>query len=285
MMDRAVRFVQGRDYLLKDLYMAGDFHSFVKVLRGAKYNKSDQAACFIWWAEHRDNKPSISMNEICAYFEKARLAQPNRSRLEQDLRETRHLTRDKIGRYQLTHDGVQEGNLLFETFRLQDGVEDIASQISVKHCPYIGEGDIADARKMADVYLSLFCLENSVRRHIEKVLSQNLGDNWWEIAASSSMKRKEQDRRSNEEQNKWIPSRSNAGPLYSLDWPDLVTLMRKYEDLFKGSLPDTNFLYRFSDLGNLRNVVAHNGVIEEPMQFRRIELALHDWTKQIQARA
>jgi hypothetical protein len=161
-------------------------------------------------------------------------------------------------------------------------MEDVASQVSLNHCPYIGEEDMVDARKMAGVYLSLFCLENSLRRHIEKVLSQNLGDNWWELAASSSMKRKEQDRRSNETQNKWIPSRSTAGPLYSLDWPDLVTIIRKYEELFKRTIPDINFLHRFSDLGNLRNVVAHNGIIDEPMQFRRIELALHDWAKQIQ---
>jgi hypothetical protein len=134
---------------------------------------------------------------------------------------------------------------------------------------------------MAAVYVSLFCLENSVRRHIEITLSRHLGRSWWEAAASSSMKRKEQERRINEAQNKWIPSRSAAGPLYSLDWPDLVTLMRKYEEFFRGSIPDINFLHRFMDLGNLRNVVAHNGVIDEPMQFSRINLALHDWTKQI----
>jgi hypothetical protein len=134
---------------------------------------------------------------------------------------------------------------------------------------------------MAAVYVSLFCLENSVRRHIELTLSRHLGHDWWDNAASASMKRKEQDRRNNETQNKWIPARSGAGPLYSLDWPDLVTLMRKYEELFKASIPDINFLHRFNDLGNLRNVVAHNGVIDEPMQFSRINLALHDWSRQI----
>jgi len=163
-------------------------------------------------------------------------------------------------------------------------VGDIISEINVRSCPYIKEKDIEDGRKMADVYLSLFCLENSIRRHIEKILFGALGNDWWEVAASSSMKRKEQDRRSNEAQNKWIPSRSSAGALYSLDWSDLVTLMRKYEDLFRGSIPDVNFLHRFSDLGNLRNVIAHNGVIDDPMQFKRIELALHDWAKQLDMR-
>jgi hypothetical protein len=120
-----------------------------------------------------------------------------------------------------------------------------------------------------------------MRRHVENVLSRNLGENWWELAASLSMKRKEEDRRNNEMQNKWIPSRSTAGPLYSLDWPDLVTLIRKFPEMFGQSIPDINFLHRFSDLGNLRNVVAHNGVIDEPMQLNRIDLALHDWSKQI----
>lgn len=263
--------------------MPTDFQTFVKTILDKKFNKADQAACFMWWAEHRDQRSPLSMEEICVYFEKARLAQPNRSRLEKDLRGIRYVTRDKAGRYQLTHDGIQGGNELFADFRPQISTQELVAEISIAQCPYISDNDVADARKMAGVYVSLFCLENSLRRHIEKVLSRNVGDNWWEAAASSSMKRKEQDRRNNEMQNKWIPTRSDAGPLYSLDWSDLVTLMRKYEELFKKTIPDINFLHRFSDLGNLRNVVAHNGIIEEPMQFRRIELALHDWSRQISA--
>lgn len=261
--------------------MPPDFSEFVRILVESKFGKADQAACFIWWAEHRDNRSSISMDEICTYFDQARLAQPNRSRLERDLRALRYVTRDKAGRYRLNHEGVRGGKDLFERFLLPASMDGIVSEIDIGRCPYISENDVGDGRKMAEVYLSLFCLENSVRRHIEKILSQALGNDWWESAASSSMKRKEQERRNNEVQNKWIPSRSDAGPLYSLDWPDLVTLMRKYEDLFKGSIPDVNFLHRFADLGNVRNVIAHNGVIDDPMQFKRIELALHDWAKQI----
>jgi len=166
-----------------------------------------------------------------------------------------------------------------ETILAERTAESVVSEIDLTRCPYISDSDLADARKMAELHVALFSLENSVRRHIEKVLSVGLGHNWWDQAASASMKRKEQDRRANEVQNKWIPSRSS--PLYSLDWPDLVTLMRKYEDLFRPSIGDVNFLHRFADLGNLRNVVAHNGVIDEPMQFRRVELAIHDWIKQI----
>ncbi len=261
--------------------MHPDFDAFVQDMLGSMFDKTGQAACFIWWAEQRDGKQSLSMDEICDYFSTARLAQPNRTRLERDFRRSADVTRNKDRRYGLTRDGIQTRDTRFSNFIFAQNVGDLISEIHIDQCPYIGDGDIADARKMADLYVTLFCLENSIRRHVEDVLAKALGTTWWDTAASASMKRKEQDRRNNEQQNKWIPSRSTLGPLYALDWSDLVTLMRKYENLFKDTISDINFLHRFSDLGNVRNVIAHNGVIDDPMQFKRIELAFHDWSKQI----
>ena len=257
------------------------FDSFVRAVLEARLDKAGHAACLMWWAEHHDGKVGLSMDEICTYFSRARLAQPNRTRLDQDLRRERYATRDRRGLYTLTQSSIEEGKRLFAAFLPEEKINDLFSAIEIRKCPYIADTDIADARQMASVYVTLFCLENSIRRHIERVLSSNLGDNWWDVAASASMKRKEQDRLVNENQNRWIPSRSNLGPLYSVDWTDLATLIRKYESWFKESIPDTNFLHRFSDLGNLRNVVAHNGVIAEGMQFKRVELAIHDWIKQV----
>ncbi len=257
------------------------FDSFVQAALEVGLDKASQAASFVWWAEHHDGKPAVSMDEICGYFDRARLARPNRTRLDQDLKSDRYVARDKFGLFRLTLRGIQEGGQLFSEFLPQEKIGDLLSGIEIHKCPYISDEDVADARKMADVYLTLFCLENSIRRHIASILSSNLGDNWWDIAASASMKRKEQDRLANEKQNRWIPTRSDLGPLYSVDWSDLTTLMRKYEGLFRASISDINFLHRFSDLGNLRNVVAHNGVIGEAMQIRRVELAFHDWIKQV----
>ncbi|MBS0535428.1 MAG: hypothetical protein JSR72_15325 [Proteobacteria bacterium] len=258
-----------------------DFHKFVEVLKEAKLGKAGEAASFVWWAEHRDNKRGLLMSEICDYFDKARLAQPNKSRLEGDLRKARFVTRDKVLRYHLTRDGLKEGVKLFHLFIRDQTNEEIISAIPVNKIPYISDADIADARRMAALYVSLFCLENSIRRHIQSTLEVSLGPDWWNVAASNSMKRKEEDRRKNENENRWIPSRSDSGPLYALDWSDLVTLMRKYETLFRETIPDVNFSHRFSDLGNLRNVVAHNGVISDAIQFSRVELAAHDWIKQL----
>jgi hypothetical protein len=172
-------------------------------------------------------------------------------------------------------------NRLFGNFISKQSASELIANVQIQDCPYVTGSDIVDAKQMAELHVILFCLENSMRRHIERTLKAHLSEQWWEIAASASMKRKEQDRRANEEQNRWVPARADSGPLYSLDWNDLVTLVRKYEHAFKSSIPDINFLHRFQDLGNLRNVVAHNGVISDSMQFRRVELAFHDWTRQI----
>jgi len=261
--------------------MADDFKAFIKRVAETQPEKVGQATSLIWWAEHRDGKASLSMNEICAYFDKARLPQPNTTRLDGDLRRSRFVKRVNGKRFQLSHEGIQEGVSSYPEFVPVQHPSDLISELTISACPYIDENDIADAKKMAELYVALFFLENSLRRHIERILSQSFGIDWWEKTASSSMKRKEQDRRKNEEQNKWIPTRSDAGPLYSLDWSDLVTLIRKHESIFLPTIGDINFLHRFSDLGNLRNVVAHNGVIDEQMQFERVKLAFFDWAKQV----
>jgi hypothetical protein len=267
--------------------MALHFSNFAKAVVRADLEKVEQAAAFLWWAEKRESKPATAISEVCSYFTEARLPKPNRTRLDKDLRRSKLISRVNGDRFRLSHYGLDWGSELFGVFAINEFIEaeqtagDVISEIDLARCPYINEDDLEDGKKMAELHVALFSLENSVRRHIEAVLTAGLGQDWWDHAASASMKRKEQDRRANEAQHKWIPSRSSYGPLYSLDWPDLITLMRKNEELFRASIGDINFLHRFADLGNLRNVVAHNGVIDEPMQFRRVELAIHDWIKQV----
>jgi hypothetical protein len=261
--------------------MSLDFNLFSKKVLDADLGKVGQAASFIWWAEQHDGKPSVSMQEISGYFVKARLVPPNRTRMEGELRKSKHVIRVQGSRFQPSHDGIQQAAVLFPEFFVKQKADDLISDFALDKCPYIADSDIADAKTMAELYIVLFSLENSIRRHIENVLFTNIGPDWWDKAASASMKRKESERRTNETQNKWIPSRANSGPLYSLDWSDLVTLMRKHEEMFRPSISNVNFLHRFEDLGNLRNVVAHNGVIGEPMQFARVKLAFHDWVRQV----
>jgi hypothetical protein len=120
-----------------------------------------------------------------------------------------------------------------------------------------------------------------MRRLIDMVLSAHLGNEWWDTAAAQAHKRKHSDRLEKEQSRKWLPSRSELGPLYSLDWSDLITLMRKYEVQFLPFIGDIDFLHRYADLGLLRHVVAHHGFVDNSHDFERVRLALHDWQTQI----
>ena len=120
-----------------------------------------------------------------------------------------------------------------------------------------------------------------MRGLIETILSSELGSDWWDIASNASMKRKHAIRIQNENIKKWAPARSDFGPLYALDWPDLLTLMRKYPIHFEPYVKDINFLHRYDDAGTFRNVVAHNGVLREDDDFDLIRIYYKNWIKQL----
>lgn len=147
--------------------------------------------------------------------------------------------------------------------------------------PFIDSSYVDDLQKMLDLYAALHVLENSMRRLIERTLAAKLGDQWWEAAASEPQKRKHRERLDKESTKKWLPARSGLGPLYSLDWGDLISIMRKYERYFTPLIGDVGFLHRYADLGMLRHVVAHHGFIDNPRDFERVSLYLHDWQLQV----
>lgn len=147
--------------------------------------------------------------------------------------------------------------------------------------PFIDSDYVRDLEKMVSFYAALHTLENSMRRLIAAVLESKFGPEWWQEAANISQKKKHSDRLDKEQRRQWLPARSSLGPLYSLDWSDLIGIMRRYESDFVPFVGEIDFLHRFADLGLLRHVVAHNGFIDDQTQLQRVSLALHDWQKQV----
>ena len=142
------------------------------------------------------------------------------------------------------------------------------------------EEDIEAAKNMSKLYYQLHLFENSVRSFMEKVFIMELGENWWDQVSNSSNKQKHSRRLENEISKKWLPSRTEKGPLYSLDWIDLVKMMIRKEEHFENYFSDTNFFHRFADLYGLRNVIAHNGYFDDHESLTRIQLCINDWIKQ-----
>lgn len=150
----------------------------------------------------------------------------------------------------------------------------------LRSAPFITPAYLASLDKQAELYKAVHVLENSMRCLIQKVLEKHLGADWWDTSASSPMKRKHEDRLEKEKSRKWLPSRSELGPLYSIDWADLITLIRKYEQLFLPYIGEIDFMHRYADMGLLRHVIAHNGFVADESEYGRVMLALRDWNRQ-----
>lgn len=147
--------------------------------------------------------------------------------------------------------------------------------------PFIDASYLTDLKGMSELYEALHVLENSIRNLISFVLGSVIGPDWWDEAASMQMKRKHEERLKKESERKWLPSRAAMGPLYSVDWPDLITIIRKYEIHFNNYIGAIDFMHGYSDLDLLRNVIAHHGFVDDKSEIQRVALALRDWNHQI----
>ena len=153
---------------------------------------------------------------------------------------------------------------------------------AISNTPFLSDGDISTAYKMAELYIILHCYENSVRRFIESVLSKELGDDWWEEVASGKMKALVKGRQEKEQKERWLSPRGKTSPLYYLEWGDLVKLIRKEQGVFLPHIGSLRFVEnRFEELESLRNIVAHNGVLPSEDDFQRVIISFRDWCRQL----
>ena len=134
---------------------------------------------------------------------------------------------------------------------------------------------------MAELYIILHCLENSVRNFICDVLTRKIGANWWENAKNAELAKKFKERKEKEMKNKWLSPRGKASPLFYLDWGDLVKIIRKFEFDFTPFIDEVKFVeLRLDELEKIRNIIAHSGVIPSNDDFDRVILHFKDWCKQ-----
>lgn len=125
--------------------------------------------------------------------------------------------------------------------------------------------DILDkGKEMSEVYLYLYCVENSVRIFVETVGKKNFGDAYFaKLSMPISIKKGIQMRREQESRNQWLRVRGESD-IYYLDFKDLGTLITHNWDIFKAYFPDQPWISsKIDELGNCRNLIAHNSYVEE----------------------
>lgn len=247
------------------------------------FGRSAYAVFFVWFLTDIEGKEDCTVDEIIKCFQDSQLNLPEKSKLRYFLRTSNQIVKGirtdsfRIHRHTLTRLRQKYGTLLEQA---PSPEEVIRERLDVSNTPFLNSTDIENAYKMGQLYVAIHCLENSVRYLIRDVLSKTLGNNWWDKAASTPMVQKLQSRKSREAKHRWLSSRG-ADELNYMDWSDLVTLIRKFHKDFERLIPDIKFVeLRLEELENLRNTIAHSGVLPDD-ELNRVELALKDWCKQV----
>jgi hypothetical protein len=99
--------------------------------------------------------------------------------------------------------------------------------------PFLDNDDENLAYKMAEPYILLYLLENSLRKFIDKKLTENYGEDWWKkINIKNELKTRVTDRKRKEKENKWHVPRG-ANEIFYTDLKDLTYLLNKEEAIFE----------------------------------------------------
>ncbi len=121
---------------------------------------------------------------------------------------------------------------------------------------------IQKGKSMSEVYLYLYCIENSLRIFIENVLKNKYGDNYFD-QVSDGIKRTISERKVNEQKNKWLSLRGSSD-LFYLDFKELSSIIRSNWSLFEKYFPSQEWITsKIDDLSQVRNLIAHNSFVSE----------------------
>ncbi|MEA1994512.1 MAG: Swt1 family HEPN domain-containing protein [Euryarchaeota archaeon] len=121
---------------------------------------------------------------------------------------------------------------------------------------------IERGKSMSEVYIYLYCIENSLRIFIEKILKDKYGDDF-SNQFSRGIKRTTATRKGNEQKNKWLTLRGSSD-LFYLDFKELSSVIRTDWSLFENYFPSQEWITsKIEDLSQVRNLIAHNSFVSE----------------------
>lgn len=141
---------------------------------------------------------------------------------------------------------------------------------------------VDNARAMANVYIAIAGFENSVRDLITKVLSEELGANWWEAGVSEKIRTRAQQKLEEEDKIRWHVQRG-ANPINYTLMGDLVSILRQNWPHFAPHIPTIEWAAGLMDvIERSRNVIMHSGMLTRT-DVERVGMYIRDWIKQVGA--
>jgi hypothetical protein len=165
-------------------------------------------------------------------------------------------------------------------------VEVKVAGIRAEAVPHMRPAHAQDGKRMAQkAFLPLYLFENSARDVIAGVLENAYGKNWWDVAATRSLKARAARHKADEDKEAWHSARG-AHPINYLLLTDLPALVRAdkawphFENLFPRA---TWFESIVADLNVSRRVLAHMNPIPAS-DIQHIESSFAKWVNQLRAK-
>lgn len=143
-------------------------------------------------------------------------------------------------------------------------LEKISSELTENFAQILPIDILNKGKEMAEVYLYLYCIENSLRLFIESVAKQNYEDEWvTKLTMNRSIRESIKLRKEQEELNQWLSLRGKS-ELFFVDFKDLGSIIASNWEIFKLFFPNLKWIEsKIEELAQCRNLVAHNSYIRE----------------------
>ena len=148
---------------------------------------------------------------------------------------------------------------------LEGELTELADSLEISNSDFSLPQDVMEkGRVMAEVYFYLYSVENFLRIFIEKVCMDRFGEEYFEqLTVPRSIAGSIRNRKEQESKNQWMGVRGGS-ELFYLDFKDLADLITNNWDLFDSFFPNQSWITsKIDDLGNLRNLVAHNSILDD----------------------
>ena len=158
--------------------------------------------------------------------------------------------------------------------------ERVAKKVSLD---YLDKELVADAQKMAGVYVAIASFENMLRSILSDVLLEEKGESWWASdSISTEIRKKAEKKQEDEGQNRWHTPRG-LNPIYFTELKDLVSIICNPINwpYFENYFGDPDWVrHSVKSLERSRNVIMHSGqlTIED---IERVGLVIRDWVRQV----
>ena len=140
-----------------------------------------------------------------------------------------------------------------------DILNDIISTANKRKLDILSDDVKQKGKETSELYVTLYCIENSSRNFIDTVLSNALGDNYFSlISVPNDIAKGIATRKKEESQNKWLPLRGDKD-IYYLDFIDLAKLIQNNWEYFKAYFPSQGWIStKIEELYKVRCLIAHN---------------------------